>query len=193
MIDFFVYDSMNGLLTFNQPEFLLIKEFAKLYEPARNKCKEDKTGILRLRARKEFTYIWLKYNKKSPYSQYDESESHKDALADSKLTEEDCKDLDFKIACEKYIEIRDSNRIARMLKAVYNKIDDITDYFNNVVNFNERDNSGKPIFKLKDLQSEIKSIGDVIQGVKQLELMYEKDIEESSNSLRANAKAGFKD
>jgi hypothetical protein len=32
-----------------------------------------------------------------------------------------------------------------------NKVDDITDYFNVIVDFNERDANGKPIYKVKDV------------------------------------------
>lgn len=192
MIDFFVYNSRTGLLEFNQPEFLLISEFAKLYEPERNKCKGDKKGENRLRARREFTYIWLKMNKKSPYSQYTEQEAHQEALKDAGLTQEEFDDPDFRAACRKYLKLRDSNRIAKMLRAIYNKVDDITDYFENIVDLNERDMNGKPIFKLKDLQAEIKSVGDVIAGVKQLEYMYEKE-EETKTDLRSDAIPGYKD
>lgn len=191
-MNFFVYNSRSGLLEFNQHEFLLVKEFAALYEPNRNKCKEDKNGEKRLLARKEFTYIWLKMNKKSPYSQYTEYEAHQEALKDSGLTKEEFDDPVFRAACRKYIEIRDSNRIAKMLRAIYNKVDDITDYFENIVDLNERDNNGKPIFKLKDLQAEMKQAGDVITAVKNLEYMYEKE-EEAATDLRADAVSGYRD
>lgn len=192
MIDFFVYNSRTGILEFNQPEFLLIKEFAALYEVDRNKCKEDPTGIDRLLARREFSYMWLKMNKKSPYEQYSEHEAHTEAAADAELTEENFEDPLFKAACNKYLEIRNSDRIARMLRATYNKVDDITDYFNHIVDLNERDNNGKPIFKLKDLQIEIKSLKDVIAGVQELEALYAKGVE-SKSDVRADAVEGYRD
>lgn len=192
MIDFFEFNGLTGILEFNEAQFLLIREFAKLYEQDRNKCKEDKKGVLRIRARKEFSYIWLKMNKKSPYSQYSEQEAHQEALKDSGLTQEEFDDPDFRAACRKYLALRDSNRISKMLRSVYNKVDDITNYFDNVVDLNERDNNGKPIFPLKNLQAEIKQIGDVIEGVKRLELMYDKE-EEASSKLRSDAVAGFMD
>lgn len=192
MIDFFVYNSRTGQLEFNEYQILLIREFAKIYDLDRNKCKEDKTGIYHLLAKKEFTYMWLKMNKKSPYSQYSELEAHMEALKDSGLTKEEFDDPDFRAACRKYLELRDSNRISKMLRAIYNKVDDITDYFDNIVDLNERDSNGKPIFKLKDLQAEIKNVGDVLAGVKQLELMYDKE-EEAKTDLRSDATPGFRD
>jgi hypothetical protein len=50
----------------------LVKEFAKLMDNDRNKCKEDPTGELGLRAFREFTYIWLALDWKSIYADYTE-------------------------------------------------------------------------------------------------------------------------
>lgn len=50
MIDIFLYDNSTGTITLNEYEILLVKEFATLYDTSRNKCKEDPTGIHRLRA-----------------------------------------------------------------------------------------------------------------------------------------------
>ena len=192
MIDFFAFNSRTGMLEFDEHNFLLIKEFAKLYELKRNKCKEDPKGINRILAKKEFAYIWLKMNKKSPYSQYTEQEAHAESLRDSGLTKEEFDDPDFRAACKKYLAIRDSNKISKMLRAAYNKVDDITDYLENILDFNERDANGKPVFKVKDVIAELKQLGDVISGIKQLEIMYEKD-QEAKTSLRADANPGFKD
>ena len=192
MLRLFDYDNNKMKVVINTPDVLLIKEFQDLWTNERNKCKEDKTGIYHLLAKKEFTYMWLKMNKKSPYSQYSELEAHMEALKDSGLTKEEFDDPDFRAACRKYLELRDSNRISKMLRAIYNKVDDITDYFDNIVDLNERDSNGKPIFKLKDLQIEIKNVGDVLAGVKQLELMYDKE-EEAKTDLRSDATPGFRD
>jgi hypothetical protein len=50
MTDIFIYDNSTGTLSLNVHEILLVKEFEKLYTPARNKCKEDTKGVNRLRA-----------------------------------------------------------------------------------------------------------------------------------------------
>jgi hypothetical protein len=49
---------------------VLIEEFRKLLEPERNKCKEDPSGLEHLRADREFTYIYLAIDWKSPYGGY---------------------------------------------------------------------------------------------------------------------------
>ena len=78
-----------------------------------------------------------------------------------------------------------------MLKAAQNKVDDITDYFDNILDLSERVD-GKPVYKLKDVIAEMKNLGDVITGLKNLELLYEKEQEAKSN-LRADAVPGFFD
>lgn len=191
-MDFFEYDNRSGDLVFNEYQILLIPEFGKLYDNDRNKCKEDKKGNLKILARKEFTYLWLKMNKKSPYSQYSQQESHQQSMLSSGLTQEEFDNEDFRLACKKYQEIVGSDRILKMLNAAYNKIDDITDYLENIIDFDERDLNGKPIFKVKDVITEIKQLAGVIEGVKELEHLYAKGVEAASD-LRADAQPGYRD
>jgi hypothetical protein len=150
-MEFFEYDNNSGMLQFNDYHILLIPEFGKLYSNEHNKCKEDKKGINKIKAKKEFAYMWLNFDRKSPYWQYSEHERHAESLADSGLTQEEFLDPDFQAACKKYQKILDSDRILKMIRAAMNKVDDITDYFNVIVDFNERDANGKPIYKVKDV------------------------------------------
>lgn len=55
----FVYNNATGELEINEPEVLLIREFDALWKKERNKSKEDSTGSRRLRAFREFKYIFL--------------------------------------------------------------------------------------------------------------------------------------
>ena len=63
----FIFDNVTNTLQIDDYNILLIKEFANLWEPERNKCKEDKNGTKRLRAYKELTFIYLVLDFKSPY------------------------------------------------------------------------------------------------------------------------------
>ena len=103
MTDIFLYDNSTGTLSLNVYEILLIKEFEALYDTSRNKCKEDPTGIHRLRAWREFKYIFLMLDFKSPYLEYIEQDRHEQALKDSEMTLEEWEDPDFKAACRKYM------------------------------------------------------------------------------------------
>jgi hypothetical protein len=68
----FQYDNVSNRIELDTSEILLVREFAKLLEPSRNKCKADPKGLHGLRAFREFTYIWLAMDWRSPYSDYDE-------------------------------------------------------------------------------------------------------------------------
>jgi hypothetical protein len=66
----FQYD--NGKIELNVPEILLTKEFSVLMNNKRNISKLDPDGCLKLRAFREFTYIWLAIDWQSIYSDYSE-------------------------------------------------------------------------------------------------------------------------
>ena len=106
MQDIFLYNNSTGSLELNTHEILLVKEFEALWDLDRNKCDEDPTGKMRLRAWKELKYIWLFVDWKSPYQQYLEIEKHNAAMSDSGLTEEEWHDSTFRAAIRKYIEIK---------------------------------------------------------------------------------------
>lgn len=190
--NFFEYDNRTGELVFNDYQILLVKEFAKLFEEDRNKCKEDKTGKLKLLARKEFTYLFQKFAPQSPYYQYSEQEKHKEAMEDSGLTQEEFDDPDFRAACRKCQNIINSDRILKMMNSAYYQCDSITEYFDTIVDYTERDTNGKPIFDPKNVMKMIGDIGDVVSGIDKLKNLYTKGLEASSD-LRSDAQPGFRD
>lgn len=188
--DIFLYNNLNNRIELNIPEILLVREFAELVKPERNICKEDKTGTKCLRAFREFTYIWLAINWKSPYSDYAEQERHQEALKDAKMTEEEFNNPEFRAACRKYRELQDSNRSIRMLHAAESTVDSFIDYFENVVDLAERDINGKPVFKTKDIIAEISSLSKVYEELKTLEGQVKKEMMETTN-IRGGATDGF--
>ena len=186
----FQYDNMHNRVELNMPEILLVKEFAELVKCERNICKEDPKGIKGLRAFREFTYIWLALDWKSPYSDYPEQERHKEALNDSGITEEEFNNPEFRAACRKYRQLQESNRSIKMLQAAQNTVDNFIDYFNTVVDLSERDANGKPVFKTKDIIAEISSLSKVHEELKILEGQVKKEMMETS-SIRGGDTDGF--
>jgi hypothetical protein len=193
-MDFFVYNTGEGTLEINEYQLFLIKEFKDLLDDKRNKCKDDKTGKLKLQARKELTYIWLVMDPKSPYSQFTEQEAHTVALDDSGLTQKEFEDPIFRAACRKYKEILDSDRILKLLRAAYGAVDKLELYFSEMLDFTERKaTDGTPVYKAKDVIAELKNLGDVVKGVKDVEILYKKGLESQNNSVRGDAKPGWLD
>lgn len=187
----FQYDNVRNRVMLETPEILLIKEFAELIKYERNICEQDPTGQQCLRAFREFTYIYLAICWKSPYTDLPEQERHQEALNDSGLTEEEFNDPDFRAACRKYRQIQESNRSIKMLQAAQNTVDNFIDYFNTVVDLSERDINGKPVFKTKDIITEISSLSKVHEELKILESQVKKELTEQS-SIRGGARNGYR-
>lgn len=186
---FFLFDNSANDVQINTPEVLLIREFAALWEPSRNKTKEDPKGSKRTRAFREFTYIWLMCDWASPYSDYTEQERHEEAMKDAKLTEKEWTDPVFRAACRKYRELQNSSRSLKLIKAAQDVVDKITDYFE-TLDLQERDPvSGKPIFKTKDIMAELSNVSDVIEQLKTLEILYKRE-QEQDNGLMGNVEIG---
>ena len=55
----FLFDNGTNSVIVNEPEVLLIKEFAALWTNERIKTKEDPTGVSKSRAYREIVNIWL--------------------------------------------------------------------------------------------------------------------------------------
>ena len=186
----FQYDNVRNKIELALPEILLVKEFAELMKCDRNICEEDSKGSQGLRAYKEFSYIWLAIDWRSPYSDYAEQERHIEALRDSGITEEEFNNPEFRAACRKYRALQESNRSIKLLQAAQNTVDKFIDYFNSV-DPQERDPlTGKPIFKVKDLIAEISNLSKVNDELNTLETMVKKELQEVS-IIRGGAIEGF--
>lgn len=190
MVKIFQYNNVDGFVELNTPEILLVKEFSALMDNARNICDADKTGKLKLRAFREFTYIYLALDWQSPYADFDERERHEMALLDARMTEAEFNNPEFRAACRKFKAIQDSTRSIRLLRAAQETVDKFMDYFHNI-DPEERDPlTGKPIFKVKDIMAEISSLSKVQDELTTLESMVKKEIAETSQ-LRGGYEDGF--
>lgn len=190
MLHIFQYDQVNDKLELNRPEILLIKEFAALMDNKRNICPEDKTGKEHLRAYKEFTYIYLALDWQSFYSDYSEQERHQAALKDSGLTEEQFNNPEFRAACRKYRSLQESVLSIKLLRSSQEMVNKFVDYFHNVDPQERDETTGKPMWKVKDIQVELTNLPKVIDELKQVEGYVKKEMAEDSK-LRGGATVGF--
>ena len=188
-MEFFVFDDVTNTLRINECPILLIKEFKTLWDKDRNKCKEDKTGNERLRAFKEFTYIYLMLDFKSPYYKYLEQEKHEAAISDSGLTDEDLKNPEFIDAYNKYQEILYSDPILSLIKTAYRTLYK-TQVFLDSIDFTEIDDMGKPLYKPKDVMLDISTIGKMREALNELEEKHKNSLSADSN-VRGDVELGF--
>lgn len=190
MLNIFQYDNAKDRIILNKPEILLIKEFKELMDDERNICDEDPKGSKHLLAYKEFTYIWLALDWQSFYSDYSEQERHQAALQDSQLTREQFNDPKFRTACRRYRDIQESIISIKLLKSSQEMVNKFIDYFHSL-DPQERDpQTGKPIWKVKDIQAELTNLPKVIDQLKQVEGYVKKEMQEQSQ-LRGGAVDGF--
>ena len=183
------YNQKTGRAQLLTADLVLIDEFRKLLEPSRNKCDEDPSGLEHIRADREFTYIYLAIDWKSPYANYSNQEKHEAALKDAHISEEEWNNPEFRAACRKYVSIQDSNRYVRLLQAAQEVTDKIIDYFHNV-DLQEQDEQGKYLVKVKDVQAAMKEAADQIETLKQIESLVKKEVMEQSQ-IRGGAVEGF--
>ena len=188
--DIFVYNNQLNRVELNTPEILLVKEFSELLKPTRNKCKEDPTGHEGLRAFREFTYIWLAICWKSIYSEYDEQERHREALKDAEITEEEFNNPEFRAACRKFRQIQESSLSIKMLHAAQETVNKFIEYFNAVDPLERDEQTGKPVYKVKDIMTELSSLGKVHDELIELDSRVKKELAEKS-TIRGGAVEGF--
>jgi len=191
-MQFFIFNNADNSLSLDEYSVLLIKEFKTLWDPERNKCKEDKTGKKRLRAYKEFTYIYLTLDFKSPYFQYTEGEKHKAALADSGLTEADLKDEDFLAAYHKYEEMQSADPILSLIKTAFKTLHKMQIHLDNI-DFEETDADGRDLHKPKDVLADIASIATMRSKLQELETTHKKNLAAGETKVRGDAELGLFD
>jgi hypothetical protein len=187
----FIYDNASNTLRIDDYSILLVKEFAKLWEPERNKCKEDKKGEQRIRAFKELTYIYLVLDFKSPYFKYLERDKHEAALADSGLKEEDLSDADFLNAYHKYQELQEADPILALIKTAYKTIYKMRVHLDQI-DFSEVDADGRPLYKPKDVIADLTSISKIRTELQTLEELH-KTNQEAAAQVRGQVALGMLD
>lgn len=178
----FSYNNLNKQLELNEPELLLVREFKALLDRDKTKHKD--------RATKELTYIYLAIDYKSPYSQYSELERHEEALSDSGVTETEFNDPIFREACRKYRTLQDSNKSIKLLNAARNAADQFVEYFETIIDLNERDQNGKPVFSAEKVMKEMAQLSKVHEQLTLLEGQVKQELEVQTNT-RANVEEGF--
>ena len=190
MNNFFVYDSSTQSLNLDNANILLVPEFAALLEPERNKVDNDPEGKYKLRAFREFKYIYLAEHWQSPYSDYLPADKFENAKKDSKITEEEFNDPTFREACRKFRALQESNPSLRLLQAAKDTVNRLVDYYQNLDPQERSETDGKPIFKTKDILAELSTLPKVQESLSILENQVKKDLMGNS-SIRANARRDF--
>lgn len=181
-MNIFTFNSETNRINVNEKEILLVKEFKDLWDRDKSKYKE--------KVYKELTYIWLAIDWKSPYSGYNDMEQHEEALRDSQLTQEEFDDPVFRAACRKYVKIQDENWSIKCLRAAQLTMSKFIDYFNNIDPEERDEQTGKPIYKVKDIMTEITQLSKLNESLKELEYQVKKE-QEIETGIRGGESDGY--
>ena len=128
----------------------------------------------------------------APGSKDTPANRHKYALEASGLSEEEYNDPIFRAACNKYKQLQNSSSvIGQIIETYVNKIHEMQEFIKSI-DYNERTDTGVPIFKIKDTLTEMQSLDKAIDSLKNLENKYKEEQMEASG-LRGNARAGIFD
>jgi len=123
---------------------------------------------------KELTLVYLYTDHRSPYS-FEEPNERKSTLSEEFGIEFSPK---IETAIQKYKDLSETHAI-RLLKAARVASNKIEEYFNNI-DLTELDINGKLVYSAKDLMANLKSIGDVMEGLNTLEELIIKEQERDS-------------
>ena len=129
---------------------------------------------------------------KSPYLEYIEQDRHEASMSDSGLSEDEWNDPDFRAACRKYIEIKDSSRILSLIKTAFRTLEKMRLFFY-TIEFTDVDGNGKYLNDPKKILESIGQIGKMNDYLKELEINYKKDQMASSTKFRGDAEIGLDD
>ena len=192
MIKFFAYDNIKNKIIVNEPEILLVREFADLWTNERNICEKDPTGTEKLRGFRELVYIYMAIDWGAPGSKDTPANRHKYAMEASHLTEEEFNDPVFRAACNKYRDLQNkSSVIGQMVETYTNKIHEMQEFIKSI-DYNERTDTGMPIFKIKDTLTEMQSLSKALDSLQDLQNKYREEQNEASG-LRGDTEPGLFD
>tara|TARA_R110002020_G_scaffold29265_9_gene92505 strand:- start:3426 stop:3974 length:549 start_codon:yes stop_codon:yes gene_type:complete len=165
------------------PEVLMVKEFKELWKKDKTKGKE--------KVKQQLSYVYYFCDWESPYAKYTEDDRQEKIVNDLGMKQEWIKGEDVKIAISRYeqLTMTTSMLLLQDAKVAVNKL---RGYFREV-DLAALDKNDKPIYRANDLTSNLKAIGGVIKGLKELEDEVKKEKMDTSSIKGGGQKGYFED
>lgn len=180
----------NNMVQLNKEWISLIPEFRKLL--ARDKGGPgDGSGKYKKQATREFTYIFMMYDFRSPYENFKHEEREAEALRCSELTKGRVEsDGDLWAAIRVYQKLLDnSSKILQSYRKMKGTVDHVSDYLE-TVDLNERTDTGSKVHSIKEVQDAIKNQPTTIKALAEMEEAVKQELEDGSG-LRGDATKGY--
>lgn len=165
----FLYDPVSGEFALNEPELKLIREFNDLWLLAKQRCEcvdvndngighGNSEAIMKFANYCKFVYLYADYA--SPYRDYPDNDRRIQAAYDGFMSDEESSMPELYVACDKWVDMQSQDRNVRILRAGQRQVDELIAYFSEEGKLTLK-KDGKPVYKAKDIMSELRDIGSI--------------------------------
>jgi hypothetical protein len=183
-----------GLIKIDEPLLNIIPEFAEIIKKDKGKylngkkVKGDSDGRFKLLARRKLTFIYFYCSYKSDFFDLPDELKYKKALKIAQLedNELDVDTLEVSNAIEAY-EGFIFNTSIRVYKGACATANNLADFLT-TVDFEQRDEMGRPLHNPKQIMDIVNNIGDVIKNLKDLKIKVYKD---TDDLIKKKVRAGI--
>jgi hypothetical protein len=175
----------------NKEWMQLIPEFKNLLAADKG-SKGDADGRKKLKARKQFAYIYFMVDFKSPIFSWELSERHEEAIRYTDLTEMDVNLPLVRRAYEEYQKLQyKAARSLKTLENAYKALDSLDNYLGGI-DFKEKDKQGKLLHNPKEVGSNISQLNKMFDELDKFEKRVHEQLKEST-TIRGQATLGDKE
>lgn len=172
----------------NKVWIAMIPELANLLKRDKG-SKGDVEGRKKLRARKEFIYIYMVCDFGSPLREYDPIEKVTEALKYAELTLQDI-DADIKVAVDKYLSMQlKASRSLRTYNSMLKGLDALDKHFEDV-DFTRTDDDGRLLYSPDKYAASITRMNKVYDELDKFKKRVDKDLENDETGIRGQATLG---
>lgn len=184
----FEIDPDTQLVSLNKPWIQLIPEFNELLKRDKG-SKGDYRGDKKLKATKEFTFIYHMVDFGSPLRDWNEDEKFKESLRYAELEESDI-DEKVLIAKKHYHSLfLKAARSLRTYKSMLKAVDGMDLYFENL-DFTQKDKKGELVNDPISVANTIAKMDNVYTAIKNFEKRVEDELKSESTGIRGTAELG---
>lgn len=183
----------NNMVTLNKEWISLIPEFRRLL--ARDKGGPgDGSGKYKKQAQREFTYIFLMYDFRSPFENYPDREREQEALRASELTKGKIEsDGDIWAAIRMYEKLMEKvSPTLSSWRKMKTTVQTLEDYLENV-DMTERTDTGGKVHSIKEIQDGIKGMPSTHKSLIEMEEQVKKEMMDDSGLRGGATKGGDED
>lgn len=186
----FEIDNDTYEIRLNKPWIGLVPEFAAILKRDRGSPGDSK-GEKKVRARKEFTFIYFFCDFGSPIRDWEDAERRKEALYYAGLTEKDIKDDKVvATAIDRYQELLlKGSRSIRTYRSLLKTLDALDEYFE-LLDFKSKDKKGELLNAPEKVAMSIERMDKVYTAVKNFEKRVDEELKNEGTGIRGTATLG---